>query len=293
MNRRTAIAALGGLFCAPSCKKAPRPVTAGAKDFTEQRILTEIIALHVERRLGDRVVRRTGFEGTRAIHQALMLREIDLYPEYTGTEVVVAIGEVPDTDPSIVLERVRRYVEQNGVVAWLNPLGLDNPFAISVPGDIARQNKLVTLEDAAGYKPGWALTMLSEFQQRRDGYGALMQNYSIPMRSVPVVQPASSLYQPIEQNRCDMVAGRLTDSMLAAKDLVVLKDVRKAFAPSAACITVRNDTLAAYPSLRGALEELSGKFTTAIMRALNTEVDNKRRDARDVAAEFLESARLI
>jgi glycine betaine/choline ABC-type transport system substrate-binding protein len=113
------------------------------------------------------------------------------------------------------------------------------------------------------------------------------------MRSAPTVQDGGSLYRPIEQNRADMVAGRLTDSILADKDLVVLKDVRGAFAPCWPCITVRNDTLAAHPTLRAALAQLSGKFTTELMRKLNAEVDARRRTPRDVAAAFLQSAGLV
>jgi len=293
MDRRTVLAALGGcLVGASSCRQTVKPIVVGGKGFTEQRILGEVIAQHIERRLGGQVTRRLAFDSTRLIHDALMFREIDLYPEYSGTEVRVVIDEVPDKDPTIVLERVRRFLEQTHVVDWLKPLGIDNPFAISIPGPIARQNKISTLEDAANYSPGWAMVTFSEFEQRADGYASLMRNYRIPRRTPPITQDAASLYRPLEDNRADMVAGRLTDGLLETRDLAVLKDVKKAFAPNTACITVRYDTMAAHPPLRPALEELSGKFTTELMRKLNSEVDEKRRDPREVAAGFLDSAGL-
>jgi glycine betaine/choline ABC-type transport system substrate-binding protein len=264
----------------------------GAKSFTEQRILGEVIAQHIEHRLGGQVSRRLSFESTRLINDALMLHEIDIYPEYSGTEVRVVIDEVPDKDPTIVLERVHRYLEQTHMVDWLIPLGIENPFAISIPGRIARQNKINTLEDAENYKPGWAMATVSEFEQRADGYASMMRNYRMPMRTAPSIQDPAFLYRPVEDNRADMVAGRLTDGLLATRDMVVLKDVRKAFAPNTACIAVRYDTLAAYPSLRAVLGELSGKFTTEVMRKLNSEVDENRRDPRVVAAGFLHSAGL-
>jgi glycine betaine/choline ABC-type transport system substrate-binding protein len=292
MNRRTLVAALGGcLFPAASCKKA-RPITAGAREFTEQRILAEIIAQHLERRISGRIARRTGFENTQGIHQALMLHDIDLYVEYSGAEVAVVLQEVPDKNSTIVLERVRRAVEQARVVSWLDPLGFDNPFAVSIPGSIARQHRIETLEDAASYPPGWTMSTTSEFQQRRDGYRALVQAYPIQMRGIPVIQNAAAIYTAIETNHADMVAGRLTDSILAEKDLLVLKDPRNAFASCIACITVREGTLAAYPGLRPALAQLSGKFTTDLMRKMNVEVDGRRREPRDVAAAFLQSAGL-
>jgi glycine betaine/choline ABC-type transport system substrate-binding protein len=293
MYRRTFMAGLGGCVLAGASCGRTKPLIAGGREFTEQRILTEIIAQHIENRLAVRASRRAGFDGPQLIHQALMLHDIDVYVEYSGTEVAVVLREHPDQNPAIVLERVRRAVEQMRVVTWLNPLGIENPFAISIPGPIARRNGLATLDDAANYASGWVISTTSEFQQRRDGYSALVQTYPLRIRSVPVVQDAGSLYLPIEQNRADMIAGRLTDSILADKDLVVLKDVKSAFAPCEACITVRNDALAAHPPLRAALAQLSGKFTTDLMRRLNTEVDAKRRAPRDVASEFLRSAGLV
>jgi glycine betaine/choline ABC-type transport system substrate-binding protein len=293
MDRRTFMAGLSGCVLAgTSCSRA-KPITAGGREFTEQRILTEVIAQHIENRLSIRVSRRAGFESTQLVHQALVLHNIDVYVEYSGAEVAVVLQEQPDANPAIVLERVRRAVEQMGVVTWLDPLGIENPFAISIPGSIARQNRLATLDDAANYASGWVISATSEFQQRRDGYSALVRTYPLRIRSAPIVQDAGSLYGPIEQNRADMVAGRLTDSILADKDLVLLKDVRSAFAPGSACITVRNDTLAAHPPLRAALAQLSGKFTTELMRRLNAEVDAKRRAVPEVASAFLRSVGLV
>src|SRR5436309_1573505 len=123
MDRRTVLAALSGsLISACSCTQKPKLIVVGSKSFTEQRILGEILAQHVERRLGTTVVRRPLFESTRIINDALALHEIDMYPEYSGTEVRVIIDEPPDKDPMIVLERVHRYLELTNTVSWLNPL---------------------------------------------------------------------------------------------------------------------------------------------------------------------------
>ncbi len=293
MHRRTVLAALGGsLIAVSSCQQKRKSIVVGAKNFTEQRVLGEVIAQHIERRLSDQVSRRLSFEGTRLISDALTLHEIDVYTEYSGTEVRVVIDEAPAQDPAIVLERVHRHLEQTRVVTWLNPLGIENPFAISVPGPIAREHKIDTLEDAANYETGWAMSAISEFTNRADGYSSMMRNYRIPMRTTPITPDPAFLYRPLEDKRADMVAGRMTDGALAARDLVVLKDVKKAFAPNTACIAVRYDTLAEYPSLRPILSELSGKFTTNLMRQLNAAVDDKGQDPRVVAAGFLQSAGL-
>ncbi|MGH7164584.1 MAG: glycine betaine ABC transporter substrate-binding protein, partial [Nitrospiraceae bacterium] len=57
-----------------------RPITVGSKNFTEQVILGEIVAQHLEHRLSRTVDRKLNLGGTLLVHQALVNGEIDLYP---------------------------------------------------------------------------------------------------------------------------------------------------------------------------------------------------------------------
>lgn len=53
---------------------------------------------------------------------------------------------------------------------------------------------------------------------------------------------------------------------------------------------MRAGALAARPGLKEALEQLSGKFSDEIMRALNYQVDGKHRPVNEVAVTFLRAA---
>ena len=79
----------------------------GSKNFTEQVVLGEIIAQHLEHRLHQKVERRLNLGGTLLAHQALLAGEIDLYPEYSGTALVAVLKEPIQTDPAAVLGLVR------------------------------------------------------------------------------------------------------------------------------------------------------------------------------------------
>ena len=68
-----------------SCGKSKKPIIIGSKNFTEQVILGEIMAQHLEHRLGQKVTRRLNLGGTLITYQALQNGEITAYPEYTGT----------------------------------------------------------------------------------------------------------------------------------------------------------------------------------------------------------------
>ena len=78
-----------------------------SKNFTEQVVLGEIIAQHLEHRLHQKVERKLNLGGTLLAHQALLAGEIDLYPEYSGTALVAVLKEPIQTDPAAVLGLVR------------------------------------------------------------------------------------------------------------------------------------------------------------------------------------------
>jgi osmoprotectant transport system substrate-binding protein len=177
-------------------------------------------------------------------------------------------------------------------IEWLDPLGFNNTFAMAVRGADARERHLATLSDAAADRKGFILGAGYEFLQRPDGYGTLNQAYPIDWTSPPKSMDLGLLYTALTQNKVSMVAGSATDGMLSALDIKVLNDDKQAFPPYQACIAVRSDTLAAYPELRSALAQLSGKFSTESMQKLNYEVDGKHRQVREVAREFLQSAGL-
>src|SRR5947208_1392839 len=93
------------LFLITGCKRN-HDLTVGSKNFTEQVILGEIMAQHLEHRLNQKVVRRLNLGGTLLTHQAIMNGEIDAYPEYSGTAIsaILKVSLMPDID--VIRERV-------------------------------------------------------------------------------------------------------------------------------------------------------------------------------------------
>src|ERR1044071_6646126 len=85
----------------------PPLIVVGSKNFTEQLVLGEIIAQHLERKLGVAVERKLSLGGTLLAHQALVKGSIDLYPEYTGTALTVILKQPPVSDPAQSFEQVR------------------------------------------------------------------------------------------------------------------------------------------------------------------------------------------
>ena len=274
------------------CSHEPARVRVGSKNFTEQVILGEIIAQWLERGSHIPVERRLNLGGTLLAHQALLGKEIDLYPEYTGTAFTNVLKHSPISDAGIVLDRLRSEYASTMQLEWLDPLGFNNSFALVVRGADARKRRLETLSDAANDQDGFALGAGYEFMQRQDGFGTLNSAYPIRWTAPPKTMDLGLLYTALRQGQVSMAAGNTTDGMLGVLDVKLLQDDKHAFPPYQACIVVRSDTLQAFPSLKNALLRLSGKLSDVTMRKLNYEVDGKHRQVAEVAREFLDGAGL-
>ena len=264
-------------------------LTIGSKNFTEQVILGEIVAQHLERGLHLKVDRKLNLGGTLLAHQALLNKQLDMYPEYSGTAFTNVLKFDPISDPNVVLDRVRTAYLATMQLQWLDPLGFNNSFAIAISGADARAHHLATLTDAAAYAPGFALGAGYEFMQRPDGYGTLNGSYPIHWTASPQTMDLGLLYTALEQKKVSMIAGSTTDAMLAVRDVKVLKDDKNAFPPYQACVVVRSDALTATPGLKESLSQLSGKIGDDVMRKMNYQVDGLHRSVADVAREFLDN----
>ncbi len=273
------------------CRTSPKPIVVGSLNSTEQNILAEIVAQHLEHRFGRRVDRRPDLGGSLAAYQAVQNGEIGLYPEYTGAIVTEILKEQAATDRSAVFERARSEMKRVAQAQLMDPLGFDNGFVAVIRSDDPRAAKISNLTDAAGVSEGWKLAASFEFQQISDGLPSLQQ-YKLPMKAAPRSMDGDLLFKALEQMSATMVIARATDGILTQKDWKVLEDDRGHFAPRQACLLVRLDLVNTQAGLGPALAELSGKITTAKMRAMNASVDLGQMAARDVAASFLESSGL-
>ena len=283
MDRTKILACLSALLLA-ACSRPARVVVA-SKNFTEQILLGEIVAQRVEQ-AGIPVERKLNLGGTLLAHQALRQGSIDLYPEYTGTALTAVLKQPPFPDARAVLGLVRAEYERQWKLTWLAPLGFNNTFAMMVRGDDARGGKLAALSGAARAR-AWRLGVGYEFKQRPDGLEGLLKTYGLRLEGDPVVMDLGLLYAALQGRKVDMIAANSTDGLASVLDVTILADDKRYFPPYECAVVVRDETLARFPELRGALEQLSGKLPDAVMRKLNYAVDGEHRAPAQVAAEFL------
>src|ERR1051325_1540145 len=86
-----------------ACRAPQKPhLVVSSKFFTEQVVLAELLAQHIEARTGIAVVRKTNLGGTLLVHKAMLSGDVDLYVEYTGTALTAVLGERPAGDARAV-----------------------------------------------------------------------------------------------------------------------------------------------------------------------------------------------
>ena len=294
MGRTEVIACvIVGLLTGTAGCTREHPITVGSKNFTEQVVLGEIVAQHLESKLGRRIDRKLNLGGTMLAHQALVRGDIDLYPEYTGTALTTILKLPPDRDPAASLALVKAEYQTRFGLEWMEPLGFNNTFAMVIRGDDARTRKIATLSDAGRYARGWTLGVGYEFQQRPDGLAGLLKTYDLPLQDSAKTMDLGLLYKALEQGQVSMVAGNATDGQLSVVDAVVLQDDQRYFPRYDCSLVVRPEVLKDHPALQQALGELVGRFSDQTMRKLNHQVDGEHRPVREVAEQFLREGGLL
>jgi osmoprotectant transport system substrate-binding protein len=266
----------------------PRPnhPVIGAKNFTEQVVLGELLAQEIEARTGLKVERHFYLAGSYICQQALEAGRIDAYVEYTGTALSAILKQPIDRDPVSSLATVRRLYQSRYHVTVLDPLGFENTFAMVMRTDDAQRLGIRTLSQAAPYSPQMWLGVGYEFETRPDGLPGLSKAYGLKFAGLPRVMDLGLLYRALNEHQVDMIAGNSTDGPIAAYHLTVLADDKHYFPPYQAVPLVSDAALRRWPQLRGAIEALAGKITAEDMQQMNEQVDGEHRDPVDVVREF-------
>jgi osmoprotectant transport system substrate-binding protein len=275
------------LLSLSGCHRSNQPhITIGSKFFTEQVILAELLAQHIEARTGIHVERKSNLGGTLLCQKALLAGELDLYVEYTGTALTAVLNQAPTGDSQSVYDRVKQEYAQRFNLEVTEPLGFENTFAMVVRGDDAQRFHLRNISDIVPLAPHWRAGVGYEFLERPDGFRGWSERYGIRFAEQPSVMDLGLIYRALVDKKVDIVAGNSTDGLIDALHLVALADDRHYFPPYDAVPIVRRDTLAKFPQLRPALADLAGKISAQEMRHLNAEVDANQRDVPAVVRAF-------
>jgi osmoprotectant transport system permease protein len=250
-----------------------RPVVVGAKTFTEQYVLAEVLAGVVRAETG-RPARVLPALGSTVAFDALRRDEIDLYVDYTGTLWATVMGRRGTPPPrEEVREGVRRWLAGEAGVTLAASLGFENAYAFAVGRETADRLGLRTLGDLARHASRLSLGSDYEFFAREE-WRAVESAYGLAFRERRTMDPAL-LYQALETGQVDAITAYSSDGRIDALGLVVLEDERGAIPPYDAVVLAGPRLAREAPDVLEALRRLEGAIDAATMRALNRLVDEQ------------------
>ena len=276
-----------------SATQAPRarPVVVASKPFGESYVLAEMFAQLLEAR-GIRVDRRPGLGATEVAFRALTSGAIDVYPEYTGTGLLVLLHEAPRGGAAEVYARVAAEFPRRFRARWLPPLGFENTYAIAMRRSSADSLGVRTLSDLARVANTLRAGLTPDFIGRADGLPGLARAYGLRFRDVRALLPAVK-YRALAVGEVDVVDGYSTDGLIERYDLRVLADDKRFFPPYEAAALIGEGLVRDNPAAVAALAELSGRIDVNRMRALNRRVEVEGVPIPQVVREALRALALV
>ncbi len=283
---------LCGLLFSNCGMDSANTIRMGCKNFTEQYILGEMMAELIEAKTDLYVDRNFNLGGTVICHKALINGEIDLYPEYTGTALTTLMNRETIPSSTEVFSIVESYYREEWDCEWLQPLGFDNTYALTVREKDAEEKQWKTISDLKPDAENLPAGFTAEFMERPDGYPGLKKKYELDFQSTSDLDPGL-MYRAIAQKEVDVICAFATDGRIPAFNLYPLKDNLNFFPPYEAAPVVRQDALKKFPKLRETLNLLARLLDNETMQQLNFEVDENKRAPSIVAREFLLKKNLI
>ncbi|MFV0517670.1 MAG: glycine betaine ABC transporter substrate-binding protein [Aminipila sp.] len=281
------------VFSLSACgNKTEGTVVVGGKDFTEQDILVQLVSELIEANTDIKVVRKAYLGGSSIVAKSIETGDIDIYVEYTGTALMSVLNQEKMNDADAVYELVKKRYEEEKNIKWLEPLGFNNTFAITMKESRANELGIETLTDLGPKSKDFVFASTQEFLERPDGYDFFKQVYNVNFKEIKAMD-AGLCYTAVKEDQADVNVSYATDGRIPAFGLKVLEDDQSFFPPYYAAPLVRMDTLEKYPELEEVLNSLAGKLTDEEMSNLNAKVDLEQRASKAVAKEWLQEQGLI
>lgn len=132
-------------------------VRIGSKIFGEQYILAEMYSMLIRGNTDYQVATKTGLGGTKICFDALVNDQIDLYPEYTGTGLLVLLQPDPALAKDIAHDKdktygyVQREFKKKFDIKWLKPIGFNNAYALMMRSKQSRALSVNTITELKNY----------------------------------------------------------------------------------------------------------------------------------------------
>ncbi len=297
--RRTAVT-LAATLAFSQAVHAAAPLVMATKSFTEQRILSAMTVLWLQKK-GFEVIPKRNI-ATTISRNAMLNKQIDMTWEYTGTSLIIFNHIKRPLSSEEAYQTVKSLDGKLGLV-WLNPAPMNNTYAFAMKREraekegISTMSQLVTkIEQIRQRDPdhNWRLGLDLEFSGRSDGMKPLQAAYNLALDRPQIRQMDPGLvYNAVRDGFVDAGLIYTTDGRVKGFDLKVLEDDKHFFPSYNVTPVVRQDVLDSHPGLAEALNQLSPLITSDAISELNKRVDIDHQSPEQVARDFLTAKNML
>lgn len=284
------IAVLSMMSLSGCTKRDENTVVISTKNYTEQRIIGQMLSIYIEENTDyNTKVKELG--GTMLCYNALKSGEIDLYAEYTGSAYAAILNQTGNLTPSETYDYVKTECEKRDGITWLNPLGWNNTYVLSVTTTTAQKHNLKTISDLIPIAKTMAIGSDNEFIVRYDGLKGLKETYGLSFNEERAMDQGLT-YAAVRDGQVDINSSFSTDGRIAKFNLINLVDDKEFFIPYYVTPILKKDYAAKHPELVTLLEALDNVWNEVEMQGYNLKVDEGA-DVKVIARLMLTDKNLI
>ena len=267
------------------------PITIGTKDFTEEYVLGELYAQAL-RAKGYTVNLKRNIGSTEIIDKALTSHQIDAYPEYAGETVTSTFGKNVRTSSRQKLTNMAKqlYAERGQVTS--NPTPFEDVDAIITLKDFAQKHHLKTVADLKKLSH-FTLAGQAPFKGRIAGLKGMKEIYGIDNVTFRQLPPGLQ-YRALDRGDVDTADAFTTDPQLASGRYTVLTDPKGVFSFQNVVFVMNKAKYEALggPAFTAVINKVNSLLTAPAIQSMNNAVLTDKKEAADVAAQFLKANRL-
>lgn len=258
-------------------------ITVGSADFPESALIAEIYAGALEAK--DVKVDKTLNIGSREAYvPALQDGSIDLIPEYTGALLHYFDEDATATDSESVYEALAAAVPEGLSVLAMS--SAEDKDAIAVTKATADKHSLTSISDLAEVSDEMVLGGPPEWKTRRQGVQGLADVYGVEFGTFRALDAGGPLtVQALKNGQVDAADLFTTDPSIEQYGFIMLDDPESLF--PAENVVPLIATSKVDDTVSQALDAVSAELDTPTLASLVKEVIVDKKDAEDVATEFL------
>ncbi len=273
-----AVAMAVALFAPGRNAQSEERISVGSKKFTESVILADLTA-ELASASGASVVHRRELGGTRLLFDALMSREIDVYPEYVRTLTNEILGDEGVSEEGLERALAKRNLRMS------QSLGFADSYALGMKSETAQLMGIRTISDLAHHS-SLRFGFSDEFLRRKDGWPAIRAVYGLSAAQARGMDHDIA-YKGLVKGSIDVIDLYSTDAEIGRYGLRVLIDDLHQFPDNQAILLYRAELEREAPRALRAVLLLEGKIDRQTMIAMNATAKIDRRPDAEVAARFL------